>query len=130
MPLDNLRKLIATSELPELGPGPRSGVLPLESLNQALDKCLSCSALPPNTQELIRAAVLLWHDHLDASHRIAQDIPGPDGSLLHAIMHRREPDYGNAKYWFHRVGKHPCFPELAAKAAVLLESEDEAAVRA
>src|SRR5580765_8536550 len=128
--LEGLRRLIATPELPELGPGPRAEVCPLGKLNRDLDECLSRASLPAAVHHPIRAAVLLWHDHLDASHRIAQDLPGADGSYLHAIMHRREPDYGNAKYWFHRVGKHPCFLELARKAAALLESRKQTALSA
>src|SRR2546429_286802 len=120
--LETLRQFLNTPEPPDLGPGPRSSVLPLTALNEKLDEYFSGSALPSSVHEPIRAAILLWHDHLDASHRIAQDLPGADGSYLHAIMHRREPDYGNAKYWFHRVGKHPCFPELAGKTAALLDS--------
>jgi len=73
-------------------------------------------------QQLVRALILLWHDHLEASHTISQGIENPDGSLVHAIMHRREPDYWNSKYWWRRVGKHPCFPKLARRVGDFLKS--------
>jgi hypothetical protein len=57
---------------------------------------------------------------LDESHRISQEVPTPEGSFWHGIMHRREGDYGNAKYWFRRVGRHPVFDPLAAEAKKLM----------
>lgn len=117
-----LEKLFQTTEPPELGPGPRDGVLAETELNHALDASLAGSKLSPRSQNLIRALALLWHDHLDAAHIIAQDIETSDGSFVHGIMHRREPDYGNAKYWFRRVGQHASFPEIARRVGELLDS--------
>ena len=50
------------------------------------------------------AGLWLHHNFLDESHTLSQDIDTTTGSYWHAIMHRREGDYGNAKYWLHRVG--------------------------
>lgn len=70
-------------------------------------------------RQLVAAAALLWHDHFEASHTIAQDISNVDGSLLHGILHRREPDYMNARYWFRRVPSHRSFACLAEKAETI-----------
>ena len=66
-----------------------------------------------------RAGLWLLHDELDESHRISQEIETATGSFWHAIMHRREPDYDNAKYWFRRVGQHPVFESLQKSAREL-----------
>ena len=63
----------------------------------------------------------LYHGCLDESHSISQDLKTPDGSFWHGIMHRREPDPGNAGYWFRRVGRHPIFPELREAVAAVVE---------
>lgn len=123
-----LKNLLKMAGLPELGPGPRTGVLPENELSSALDNLLKDGKLPEASRELIRVLVLLWHDHMEAAHEIAQAIETPDGSFLHAILHRREPDYGNATYWFRRVGRHDCFPEIARRVGELLKAKREAAL--
>lgn len=120
-----INQLLATPEPPELGPGSRANVQAQAALNAALDISFRGTNLPATNQQLIRALVLLWHDHLDVSHTISQGIENADGSLVHAIMHRREPDYSNAKYWWRRVGKHSCFPEIARRVTDLLQSKSE-----
>ena len=58
------------------------------------------------------SGIWLLHNYLDQSHTISQDLHSCNGSFWHGIMHRREPDYGNAAYWFRKVGEHPVFGDL------------------
>ena len=71
--------------------------------------------------EAIKSGLLLWNDALDESHTISQELGNQTGSYWHGIMHRREPDYSNSKYWFGRVGTHPIFPALRERALVILK---------
>jgi hypothetical protein len=71
------------------------------------------------------AGVWLLHDFLDESHTISQGIDMPTGSFWHAILHRREGDFSNAKYWFRHVGQHPIFEKLMARASELAAEHGE-----
>ena len=113
------KRLIATPELPDLGPGPRANVESIAALNQKVEDYFGTANLRKPSRELLRCAALLWHDHHDAAHAIAQDDSSAAGSFLHGILHRREPDYDNARYWFRRVGKHPAYLGLAKSVAEL-----------
>ncbi len=63
----------------------------------------------------------LMFDFMAESHALSQNIPHASGSYWHGILHRREPDAGNARYWFSRVGEHPIFGELARDAAEIIK---------
>lgn len=72
--------------------------------------------------DLLRCGLLLWNDSLESSHSLSQGIHSSTGSYWHGIMHRREPDFGNSKYWFRKVGDHPAFHGLRESAAALLRN--------
>jgi len=67
------------------------------------------------------SALWLFNNYLDESHAISQSIHEPIGSYLHGIMHRREGDYSNAKYWFNRAGEIDAISSMAD--SIALESE-------
>src|ERR1041384_5983899 len=54
----------------------------------------------------LRGGLYLRFNFLDKSHTVSQGIHSVEGSYWHAIMHRREPDYSNSKYWYRRVPAH------------------------
>lgn len=64
-----------------------------------------------------RSGMWLLAGDLDRSHTISQDIGAAEGSFWHGIMHRREGDFSNAKYWFGKVGAHPVFATIGHEAS-------------
>ena len=67
--------------------------------------------------EAALAGLYLYFSAYDQAHAIAQEIASAEGSFWHGILHRQEPDPGNAGYWFRRVGKHAIFPALRSASA-------------
>lgn len=70
------------------------------------------------------AGVWLWHDGLEECHRIVQNSPdgeaGRTYSFWHAIMHRREGDFSNSKYWYARAAGHQALATLAGSVGALV----------
>src|SRR5207302_1768210 len=65
----------------------------------------------------LAAGLLQIHDFWEDSHEAAQQADDLGersfSAYWHGIAHRREPDVGNAAYWFRRMGRHPVFHLLA-----------------
>ncbi len=60
----------------------------------------------------------LWHDRKgdwDRAHVIAQEIEGEDAAWVHAYLHRREGDLGNAAYWYRRAQRPVCTDDLPSE---------------
>src|SRR5215510_7027237 len=50
----------------------------------------------------------MWHDangDWESAHRIVQDDDSREAAWVHAYLHRREGDDGNAGYWYARAGR-------------------------
>jgi hypothetical protein len=80
----------------------------------------------------LTAGLLQVHDFWDASHDAAQEADTLGESAVsaywHGIAHRREPDPGNAAYWFRAVGRHAVFGPLAESARPLLDAHGDPAL--
>jgi hypothetical protein len=112
---------------PELGPGPRPGVRPAWEVAAAADAVASARGLPQPAALRLRALALLYADHHDPAHDIVQDLTDGDGSLIHGMLHRREPDYWNARYWFRRCESHPLYAVLGPRILAAASTEWERA---
>ena len=105
--------LIASAQTCELGPGKPNRAVANQL--QAIDEAAVFGEQAVVDHDMASCCISgLWllHNFLDDSHKISQEIHTTTGSYWHGIMHRREPDFSNAKYWFRRVGQHEIFPTL------------------
>lgn len=114
-------------QLPESLSGPISPLFAALPLSRALSRLVVTEPLGGAAHEAAAAAVAdpaladrpelcaalwLYVDDLDRAHDLVQNSHSPTGSLLHAVMHRREGDFPNALYWYRKAGNHPALAEI------------------
>jgi len=72
---------------------------------------LSKNKPPQNLSVYLKA---LWSDakgDWEKAHVLIQDMNDKKAALIHAYLHRKEGDFLNADYWYHRAGrKRPDIP--------------------
>ena len=101
---------------------------PDKSIKQILERLTIEEAFAPGqivdreSATLCLAGLWLFYNNLEECHHIAQEIETEEAAYWHAIMHRREGDFSNCKYWFRRVGEHPIFAALYSKAKNLVNN--------
>lgn len=132
-----LRRGLFDERLPGLTAGPP--VLKETALRAAVRQTLQRTGSAGESLTCREAGLLLLHGFDDACHNLVQTLEGrgalQTADYWHGIMHRREPDAGNASWWFRRVRRHPVLQkvgehliawltELGAESAVLTAAGD------
>jgi len=83
---------------------------------------LSRGKTSPCDAAAVLAALWLRHDYLAESHQLSQAIDTPTGSYWHAIMHRREGDFWNSKYWLNKCRGHPALAAISRQAVDVINA--------
>jgi hypothetical protein len=102
------------------GPTPPSARKLLQHVTP--EQLLRTPAANPENASAMLSGLWLWHDGLNESHTISQGLHSATGSFWHAIMHRREGDFSNSKYWYARCQGHPAIAVLANQAGPIINS--------
>jgi len=103
-----LVEAIIVAPLPDLDETPSDPKL-ADAITGELGEWSDVGALQ---KQLAESGLWLLAGDLHRSHSISQNITAAEGSFWHGIMHRREGDFGNSKYWFRKVGQHPVLQQI------------------
>lgn len=73
-----------------------------------LDEFESSLAGDSPPRDLSPYLTALWRERKGdwtSAHEIVQEIEDDSAAWVHAYLHRREGDEGNARYWYRRAGR-------------------------
>ena len=94
-------RLLARDPLPPLIPA------------SVYDPALTAAIAALNAPALVTIGLHVLNDDLESAHPLSQALEGdPQADYWHALIHRREGDYSNSRYWFGRVGPLPLLAEV------------------
>jgi len=74
--------------------------------------------------ELSGVLLALWWDaqgNWGRAHEVAQEVDDALGAWVHAYLHRKEGDDGNAGYWYRRAGRAPAKGDLQREWTQIVE---------
>jgi len=83
---------------------------------------LTLAAPPPALSPALKALWLDARGDWDGAHDAAQADEGGPGDWVHAYLHRKEGDAGNAAYWYRRAGRPVCKASLEDEWASIAEA--------
>ncbi len=72
---------------------------------EAFKESLSSEQVPAGLSVHLQALWLDAKGDWDNAHRLIDSLPDKDSAYLHAYLHRKEGDMGNAGYWYNRAGR-------------------------
>ena len=65
----------------------------------------------------MRAGLFYFHNALDDATSRRKRYEGDLAAYWHGMVHRREGDFDNARYWMRRAGEQPGFQEMQSRAS-------------
>ena len=90
----------------------KGGPLSVSEIDQFFNDNVEPTIKDTKYGQLFYAGLLMAQDYIWEAHEIVQDYPEEEASWWHAFMHRMEGDYGNAGYWYRRLGQSEHYPSL------------------
>jgi hypothetical protein len=88
-----------------------------EDFERSLDRLI-----PPEGSDYLQS---LWYDakgNWSKAHEIIQNIDDKKAAWIHAYLHRKEGDTGNADYWYRKAGQKRPDISLAEEWANIVKS--------
>lgn len=112
--------------IPSLDSKPRDDRLDVKVIDEELQRLWKGGILPAWSEKQVKCLLLLWHDYLEPAHQLAQDERTPEFNYFHAIIHRREGDFFNSRFWLRQVDdRHIALLNVAREVKQFLSEKGE-----